>query len=106
MTNYAYIEPPPQVNDLDMRRIVPAGQAMIVRPRGAPWTIGVSPGRGGTVIVEVTVSPTSIDPDAALWHALSPVAGDAGLTLYGFDWPVAGVRVQALSAPAVVERLP
>jgi hypothetical protein len=82
------------------RYTVPADESLILTPRGAPWSLSVSPGEGGTVTVAVTVS----DPadDAAVWHALAAVPL-AAATLYLFSGPVSGVRISAVDAPAVAE---
>lgn len=82
------------------RPTVPAGEAVILRPRGAPWSLAVTPGDGGSAAVAVSLSDPA-DADV-IWHDLD----ETPLTerrLYLFPGPVAAVRVSATDAVARVE---
>ena len=89
------------------RATVTAGTAGLIAPARAPWTLSVAPGAGGTVDVEVTVTPLAL-MDAAgvggIWHALSSAEADP--QLHVFPGPVTAVRVSAAVADATVEVAP
>lgn len=89
------------------RATVAAGAAGLIVPGRAPWTLSVEPGAGGTVDVEVTVTPLALmDAVGAggIWHALESAQTDP--TLHVFPGPVTAIRVTAAVAAAIVEIAP
>jgi hypothetical protein len=101
MTTYATIADLPHGIHRGSHYAVPAGQSVVLRPDGAPWTLSVVPGSGGSVTVEVTCSPSTLHPDAMTWHAIDTAA--SGPMLYSFPGPVSGVRIAASDAAASAE---
>lgn len=83
-----------------IRTTIPADESVVLVPRGAPWSLSVTPGEGGSATVEVTVG----DPAdaAATWHPLDLLPLTTA-KLYLFPGPVAGVRISATTAPATAE---
>lgn len=78
---------------------IPAGQAVVLRPQSAPWTLHVIPGNGGSALVEVSCS-SGTNPDAMHWHTV-----DTSTTsdIYRWSSPVSAIRVTAAVSDAVVE---
>lgn len=89
------------------RVTIAAGEAGLIAPARAPWTLSVAPGDGGTVDVEVTVTPLDLigaGGAGAIWHALSSAETDP--QLHVFSGPVTCVRVTAAVAAAIAEIAP
>lgn len=86
--------------DRATRSTAPAGDALILHPLSAPWSLSVIPGAGGSASVDVTLSdPQSASP---VWHALDSQVFEVA-RLYIFPAPVAAVRVNATGADAQTE---
>jgi hypothetical protein len=85
--------------------VITAGASLVLAPRGAPWSLGVTPEAGATVTVEASVTPASAITDAAgtgaLWHALGEPLTEAALI--AFPGPVTALRVSAADAGATIE---
>lgn len=100
MTTYAHIDTL-ATPVYAFQHTVPAGQAVVIAPPCASWTLSVVPGSGGTVLAEVSCSPRTTTPDAMTWHALDEAASAA--MVYSFLSPVTAIRVTAATADAVAE---
>ena len=86
---------------VNQRHTVPAGTVLELYPSGAPWTLSLSPGSGGTAQAHLCAF-MSIADASRVWHPLFDAPVSAA-SLASFPGPVACVRITATTANAVAE---
>lgn len=87
-----------------LTKTLAAGQSLVIAPERAAWTLGVIPGSGATVTVEITATPAALhgaDGSGAVWHALGgPRTANELIMAPG---PVTGIRATAAGGTVTVE---
>ncbi len=81
------------------RILLDSEDTQIVTVPRAPVSMGVYPGDGASVLVEVTVTPVRLLDDA-IWHELD-IATES--TLIAYPSPITAVRLTASGGTATVD---